>query len=148
LLLSSKHIHMKQKFLLLLCIATLGFASCKKDTIIQDTPNRTIILTVQPGDWLPYANGKGYSVDLDIPEIDQLNVDIEGILVYVDHPEDVNSYIQLPYPYAGDSYSYQHYTGGITIDIQATNYLSTVPPVKPTVPIRVKVVLIPSTDVT
>jgi hypothetical protein len=138
---------MKQKILLLLCMATLGLASCKKDNIVQETPNRTIILTVQPGDWIPYTNGKGYSVKLAIPEVDQVNVDIEGILVYVDHPEDVNSYIQLPYSYAGDSYSYQQATGGVTIDIQASEFSTNVP-VKPTKPIRVKVVLIPSTDVT
>jgi hypothetical protein len=138
---------MKQKILLLLCMATLGLASCKKDNIIQETPNRTIILTVQPDQWVAYANGKGYSFDLDIPEVDQTNVDIEGILVYVDHPENVDSYIQLPYTYAGDSYSYQQVTGGITLDIQRSEYTTGVP-VKPTAPIRVKVVLIPSRDVT
>lgn len=137
---------MKLKILLLVCMATLGLASCKKDTIVQETQNRTIILTVQPDQWIAYANGKGYSADLDIPEVDQINVDIEGILVYVDHPENVDSYIQLPYVYAGDSYSYQQVNGGITLDIQASEY-STVPAVKPTQPIRVKVVLIPSKDV-
>jgi hypothetical protein len=138
---------MKNKILLLLCMATLGLASCKKDTIVQETQNRTIILTVHPTEWVAYANGKGFSAKLDIPEVDQISVDTEGILVYVDHPEDVNSYIPLPYVYAGDSYSFQHMTGGITIDIQASEY-STVAPVKPTTDIRVKVVLIPSRDVT
>lgn len=138
---------MKLRILLLLCTITLGLSSCKKDTIVQDTPNRTIILTVQPNQWVAYANGKGFSADLDIPEVDQINVSTEGILVYVDHPENADSYIQLPYVYAGDSYSYQQVVGGITIDIQASEF-STIAPVKPTVPIRVKVVLIPSNDVT
>jgi hypothetical protein len=138
---------MKHKTLLLLCMATLGLASCKKETIIQETQNRTIILTVNPNEWVPYANGKGYSVELDIPEVDQINVETEAILVYVDHPDDFNSYIQVPYVYAGDSYSYQQVNGGINIDIQASEF-STKSPVRPPAAIRVKVVLIPSRDVT
>jgi hypothetical protein len=138
---------MKVKFLLLLCIASLGLASCKKETLVQDTPNRTIILTVKPSEWVAYENGKGYSVDLDIPEIDQFNVEIEGILVYLDHPESVASYIQMPYVYSGVSYSYEHFNGGIAVDIQAAEYASKSPN-RPTTDIRVKVVLIPSRDVT
>jgi len=138
---------MKVKLLLLLCLFTVGLSSCEKDTIVQDTPNRTIIYTIQPKDWVPYANGKGFKADLDIPEVDQLNVDIEGILVYLDHPANVNSYIQLPYVYNGYSYSYEQVVGGLTVDIQTSEY-STVLPTKPTVPIRMKVVLIPSRDVT
>jgi hypothetical protein len=137
---------MKVKFLLLLCIASLGLASCKKETLVQDTPNRTIILTIQPKEWVAYTDGRGYSADLGIPEIDQLNVDVEGILVYLDHPTRVESYIQMPYVYSGVSYSYEHFTGGVAVDIQAADPNRAVP--RPTTPIRVKVVLIPSRDVT
>ncbi|HKG06547.1 MAG TPA: hypothetical protein VKB19_08830, partial [Pedobacter sp.] len=85
--------------------------------------------------------------DIDIPEIDALNVDIEGILVYLDHPANKNSYIQLPYTYEGISYSYEHMDGGIRIDIQKPDFANE-DPLKPTVAIRLKVVLIPSQDVT
>jgi len=138
---------MKVKLLLLLCLVTLGLSSCKKDTIVQDTPNRTIIYTIQPQDWVPYPDGKGFKAITKLPEVDELNVDIEGILVYLDHPEDVNSYIQLPYVYNGYSYSYKQVVGGITVEIQTSEY-STVRPTKPDGPIRMKVVLIPSKDVT
>lgn len=138
---------MKTKLLFLLCIATLGLASCKKDTYVQETSNRTIILTIQPNEWKVTNNGRTITTDLDIPEIDQFNVDVEGILVYLDHPVNVNGYIALPYTYSGVSYSYEHFNGGIAVDIQTSEF-STKNPVVPTVPIRVKVVLIPSVDVT
>lgn len=139
---------MKNRLLLvLICIATLGLASCKKDTYIQETQNRTIVYTIQPGDWEVVNNGRTITTDVGIPEIDQFNVEIEGVLVYLDHPVNVDSYIQLPYVYSGASYSYEHFNGGIAIDIQRAEF-STQNPTVPTVPIRVKVVLIPSVDVT
>lgn len=139
---------MKNRLLLvLLCIATLGLASCKKDTYIQDTPNRTIVLTIQPSAWTVANNGRTITTDVLIPEIDQLNVEIEGVLVYLDHPVNVESYIQLPYQYNGNSYSYEHFNGGVAVDIQRSEF-STQNPSIPTVPIRIKVVLIPSVDIT
>ena len=139
--------YMKIKLLLLLCIATIGLASCKKDTYIQDTPNRTIIYTIQPGDWVVANNGTLITKELLLPEIDQLNVDIEGILVYVDHPRNFDSYIPLPYTYNGETFSFEHFNGGIAIDIQRSEFSSQLP-ARPTVPIRVKIVLIPSVDIT
>jgi hypothetical protein len=121
--------------------------SCKKDNIIQETPNRTIILDIQPNQWVRDADGGTITASLGIDEIDKPNVDIEGILVYIDHPVDVNSYIQLPYTFAGSVFSYEHFIGGIRIDIQRSEY-ATVNPQMPTEKIRVKVVLIPSRDVT
>ncbi|MES2827436.1 MAG: hypothetical protein V4687_04760 [Bacteroidota bacterium] len=137
---------MKKLLFLILCTTTLGLVSCKKDTIIQETSNRTIILNIQPNQWVSVDNGRGYTVDLNIPEIDQLNVDIEGILVYLDHPVNVNSYIQLPYVFSGSAYSYEQFRGGIAVDIQRSEF-TTQNPTRPTVAIRVKVVLIPSDDV-
>jgi hypothetical protein len=137
---------MKQKLLLLLCTVALGLSSCKKDNIIQETPNRTIIFTIQPNQWVPSTDGKNYTAEINIDEIDQLNVDIEGILVYLDHPVNVNSYIALPYVYDGASYTYEHFNGGIAVDIQWSD--ATLNPRPPKIPVRMKVVLIPSRDVT
>jgi hypothetical protein len=138
---------MKNKLLLLLCIASLGLASCKKDTYIQEVQNKTIILTIPPSEWKVENNGRTITTDVLVDEIDQFNVEIEGVLVYLDHPVNVNSYIQLPYVYNGATYTYEHFNGGIAIDIQRSEF-STQNPTVPTVPIRVKVVLIPSVDVT
>jgi hypothetical protein len=137
---------MRQKVLLLLCMATLGLASCKKDTIIQDTPNRTIITTIPVSAWAANSNGRGFTAEVAIPEIDQLNVDVEGILVYLDHPAETSSYIQLPYVYSGNSYSYEQFNGGVAIDLQSAAFNTSIA-LKPTVPIRIKIVLIPSRNV-
>jgi hypothetical protein len=138
---------MKIKLLLLLCIATVGLASCKKDTIVQETPNRTIIVEIPTSEWFVGNNGRTITAELEIPEIDQYNVDVEGILVYIDHPVEFSSYIALPYTYQGETFSFEHFNGGITIDIQRSEFATQLPAV-PTQPIRVKIVLIPSTDVT
>jgi hypothetical protein len=137
---------MKKLLLLLLFTTTLGLVSCKKDTILQETPNRTIILNIQPNQWVRDTDGGTITANLAIEEIDRLNVDIEGILVYIDHPVEESSYIQLPYTFAGSVFSYEHFNGGIRIDIQRSEYATTNPQV-PTQRIRVKVVLIPSRDV-
>lgn len=137
---------MKKLLFLIICTTTLGLVSCKKDTVLQPS-NRTIILNIQPNQWVSADNGGTFTVDLNVPEIDQLNVDIEGILVYIDHPVNESSYIQLPYVFAGTSYSYEQFNGGIAIDIQRAEF-ATQNPGRPTAPIRVKVVLIPSVDVT
>ncbi|WP_256007186.1 hypothetical protein [Pedobacter deserti] len=137
---------MRNLILLLLCTTTLGLVSCKKDTIIQETSNRTIIFNIQPDQWVQSPDAGTYTATIDVPEIDQLNVDIEGVLVYLDHPVNKSSYIQLPYTYEGIAYSYEHYEGGIKIDIQRSVYSED--PLKPNVAIRMKVVLIPSRDVT
>ncbi|MCD0488379.1 hypothetical protein LPB86_09065 [Pedobacter sp. MC2016-14] len=138
---------MKKILLLLLCTITLGLVSCQKDEIIQDTPNRTIIIYIEPNQWVSSNNGANYTAELSIPEIDRTNVDIEGILVYLDHPVNVNSYIQLPYVYSGNSYSYEQFNGGIAVDLQRSEY-TTQNPTRPSVRIRAKIVLIPSVDVT
>lgn len=138
---------MKKLLLLLLCTTTLGLVSCKKDTVIQETPNRTIIINIQPNQWVRSSDSKTYTAEINIPEIDAPNVDIEGILVYLDHPVNQDSYIQLPYTFGGSAYSYEHFEGGIAIDIQRSTF-ATENPAQPTVPIRLKVVLIPSRDVT
>jgi hypothetical protein len=141
-----KHKHMKQSFLLLLCIATLGLASCKKDNIYYETPNRTFNYTIQENEWVLDTKGLTYTVELDIPEVDQITLDDEGVLVYVNHPLEASSYIQIPAPFDTDAYSYEVYNGGIAIDVQSTDRQSTTP-VKPKGTIKVKIVVIPSTYV-
>jgi hypothetical protein len=143
-LLLSKHTHnMKKLTLLLICIASLGLASCKKDTIVnQTTPNITIIRDVSPSQWVLSANSQTYSVDLNIGAIDQYHIDNEGTLVYISY-NDGKSYIQLPFVYNIDAYSFEVYPGGLSIDIQSSD-LQNRAPIKPTSNVRIKVVLVAS----
>lgn len=123
---------MKKLTLLLLCITTLGLVACQKDTYInQTTPNRTIVFDMAPNQWV-LSNGV-YYLDLNIPEIDDINFYDEGILVYTSTPN-FTSYYQLPY---GD-FDYEAHIGGISI---SSSY-------RPTTTIRVKVVLVAAENVT
>lgn len=134
---------MKKLTFLLLCIASLGLASCKKDTIVnQATPNITIVRDVTPSQWVLSTNQLTYSADLAIPAIDQYHLDNEATLVYISYNGGL-SYIQLPFVYNVDAYSYEAYVGGLSIDIQSSD-LQDRAPIRPTANVRIKVVLVAS----
>ena len=122
---------MKKLTFLILCITTLGLVSCKKDTIVQNTPNRTIIFDVNPNRWV--LDGGKYYLDLNVKEIDDINFYDEGILVYTATPN-FNNYYQLPY----GNFDYDAHIGGISI--------STTTP--PTTVMRIKVILVAAENVT
>ncbi|PWS30503.1 hypothetical protein [Pedobacter paludis] len=131
---------MKKLTFLLLCITTIGLVSCKKDTIVQSAQNIVIVRDVTPNQWVLSTNGQTYSADLAISAIDAYHVDNEGTLVYISYNNGA-SYIQLPFVYNVDAYSYEVYPGGLSIDIQSSD-LQNRAPVRPTSSVRVKVVLI------
>ncbi|MCZ4242444.1 hypothetical protein [Pedobacter punctiformis] len=133
---------MKKLTILMLCIVTLGLASCKKDTIIREQINaRTYNFTIKASDWKRNANGS-YSSSWLNQKFDAITLDDEGILVYFQHPADANGDIQLPYTYNYNAFSYEIFNGGITFDVQnTTNLLNSVPPNYDTL---VKVVIVPS----
>jgi hypothetical protein len=138
---------MKKLTLLLLCIASLGLASCKKDTIInQTTPNRTVVLSVASNAWTLSTNGLTYYTILNVKEIDQFSLDNEAILVYISYDNGA-SYLQMPFVYDVDAYSTVISKGKVEIDIQSSDNQSTTP-IKPSVNVRVKVVLIAAKNVT
>ena len=136
---------MKKLLLLILCTTTLGLVSCKKDTIVEQPSSRTYNFDIQPNQWVLSGDGLSYTYEWDSDgAIDQITVDNEGVLVYLSHPINANSYIQLPYVYNVDAYSYELYNNGIAIDIQSSDFQDDAP-IKPTSVIRAKVVIIPST---
>jgi|GEM_PF-350820 len=135
--------NMKKLILLLLCTATLGLVSCKKDNIVQENPNRTYNFTIQPSEWVRSSDGFTYTADIRTNAIKPITVDDDGVLVYITHPVVSTSYIQVPYTFNTQSYSYELYDGGFAIDIQSSDYQSAAA-TKPTAPILVKLVVIES----
>lgn len=130
---------MKKLTLLFICIASLGLASCKKDTIInQTTPNRTIIFDRTPSSWIPNTGG-GFYVDLIADEIDLINLKDEGVLVYV-ATDGVNAtgYYQLPNKVS--EFDYEVYEGRIRIFYDGAT--------RPNTTTRIKVVLIAAENIT
>ncbi|HTM98744.1 MAG TPA: hypothetical protein VL088_08390 [Pedobacter sp.] len=137
---------MKNLTLILLCIASLGLASCKKDTIInQTTPNRTVVVNVATNAWTLSGDGFTYSAVLNIPEIDQYSLDNEAVLVYISYDNGA-TYLQLPFVYNVEAYSTVLSKGKVQIDIESSDFQNATPK-KPTSTVRVKVVLIAADNI-
>ncbi|MBB2144061.1 hypothetical protein GM921_01060 [Pedobacter sp. LMG 31464] len=135
---------MKKLTLILICIASLGLASCKKDTIVQSANNLTIIKYIEANQWQSSADGFTLSASLSDNRIDDRTFEDDGILVYISR-NDGNFYEQLPFVYDVQSYSYTVSKGRIDIDIQSSDFQSAIPD-KPTTRTRVKIVLIESSQ--
>lgn len=132
---------MKKLTILMLCIATLGLASCKKETLVQPSNAiLTVVKDVSSSAWTLSSDGKTFTANIPVPEIDQFHIDNEGTLVYISYNSGA-SYIALPFVYNVDAYSYEVYKGGISIDVQSADYQATTP-IKPTSTVRVKIVLV------
>lgn len=145
---------MRKLTLLLLCIATLGLASCKKETYVAETKNKTIFVDVLPSDWVLNSARNTYYVQLEsiakLPEIDMDHINNDGTLVYVSYPNSNGSftdYSALPFVYNLSSYSFTVYNGGLEVYIQNSD-TQTILPIKPTTKVRFKIVLIYSQNVT
>ncbi|RZL32489.1 MAG: hypothetical protein EOO96_13965 [Pedobacter sp.] len=138
---------MKKLTLLFICIASLGLASCKKDTIInQTTPNRTVVLNVASSAWSLSSDNYTYFVNLSVPEIDDIAMADEAVLVYISFDNGV-TYLQMPFVYDVDAYSTVISKGNVEIDIQKADAQQTAPR-KPTANAKVKVVIIAAENVT
>jgi len=129
---------MKKLTILMLCIATLGLASCKKETIVENTPNRTIIFDKPANSWrLLSGTTNTYYVDLVADEIDDINVQDEGVLVYIS-TDGTNSSGYFQIPNHSQNFDYDIYSGSIRIYTSAP----------PTTTIRIKIVLVAAENVT
>nr|WP_068890072.1 hypothetical protein [Pedobacter panaciterrae] len=135
---------MKKLLLLILCTTTLGLVSCKKDTIINEVPNRTFIYTIQPNSWTLSSDKTTYTTILDINEIDGVTMDDEGVLIYLTVPGSPNVQRQIPFVYNVHSYSYEFKQKEIQIHIQSSDNLD-LTPIPPASAITAKVIIIPST---
>jgi len=134
---------MKKITLLLICIATLGLASCKKDTIVQNGANNlTIVKYIEPNQWQLSSDGFTYTAVVNDSRIDSRTFEDDGILVYISRGDN-NTYEQLPFVYDVQSYSYSVSQGSISIDLQSSDFQAAVP-TRPTSRTRVKIVLIES----
>jgi len=135
---------MKKLTFLLLCITTLGLVSCKKDTIIQNIPNQTIIATINPTDWRQDTDGSTLYSILDISDVlDEATFEDDGILVYISRGDN-DTYEQIPNVYGLVSYSYLVDKFAKTIEIDAQRSDRTGYPPTPASRTRIKIVLVRS----
>ncbi|MEH3112927.1 hypothetical protein [Pedobacter terrae] len=138
---------MKKFTILMLCIATLGLASCKKEVLVPDTglPNQTIETVINANQWTYSENNTRLSTTISFPEIDDATFKNDGILVYIYPNNSVAEYKQLPMVFDAQAYSYIVRRGSITIDIQ-TSGDNVLTPTKPTAPIGLRVVIVTSSQ--
>nr|WP_199076741.1 hypothetical protein [Pedobacter sp. ASV19] len=136
---------MKIKILLILCIATLGLASCKKETIVDSgLPNQTIETVIKPAQWSSTDNGTRLTTTISFPEIDAATFKNDGVLVYIYPDNSVGEYVQVPFVYNSQSYTATVRQGSITVNIQTADSSNNFIPTKPTTTLGLRVVLVTS----
>ena len=123
-------------FFICLSLIVLFAAGCKKEMIV---PNRTIITTLNAGNWIKLNGGRTYTASINMPEFDNYFNEHGGILVYISF--DVGTYEQIPQVYNGVSYSYVTRSGQIVMEIQSSDGIGIVTPPGT---VKVKIVLIES----
>lgn len=135
---------MKKLILLLLCTATLGLASCKKETLIDPSlPNETFEKVIKASDWRYIENDTRLTYTVPMPEIDETTFKHDAVLVYIYPDNELNEYKPLPFTFDGQAYSCTVRPGSITVDIQ-TSGDNILKPVKPTIPVGLRVVIVTS----
>ncbi len=130
------YIVMKKPILLFALLILVLSAGCKKEQIV---PNRTIITSLNAGNWIKLNGGRSYTASINMPEIDNYFNDRGGVLVYVSF--ETGTYEQIPQVYNGVSYSFLTRAGQIVIEIQSSDGIAVVTPPGS---MKVKIVLVES----
>jgi len=130
---------MKKYILILLSVVAVGLSSCKKDTIITESANRSIVVDIAPTSWAPSSDGLYYSTRIDVPENNANFNQIGHVAASIafDNPD---VYEALPQTFEGVSYTYTSSPGQVILYINSVN--NNVRPARPTGITTVKIVLI------
>lgn len=131
------------KAILLLALPLIIFSSCKKEvTEVQQVDQAfSAVYTINPGDWTTSDNGKSYSVNFDVPELDNIIYQNGAVLVYLSF--DGNAYYEaLPQVFDGITYGAIHGDGFVGVDLSALSGNAIDPPQKQVI---AKIVLIDAT---
>ncbi|MBB2151787.1 hypothetical protein [Pedobacter gandavensis] len=136
---------MKKILLLLLCTATLGLASCKKEVIVDPgLPNETIETVIAPGNWTYINNNETLTTTVQFPEIDPATFKNDALIVALYPDNSVAEYKGMPFTYNGLAYSYTVRRGSITVEIE-TSGDNNLTPTRPVVPVGLRVTFVTST---
>ncbi|SDM79608.1 hypothetical protein [Pedobacter antarcticus] len=131
----------KTVLIMLLSIVTLGISSCKKEVFVPNDgiPNQTLLKYVASGDWRISPDNNTYSVTIPVGEIDRGTFENDNISLMISRGDN-DVYDGMPYSdeASGDNYSFDITPGSVTIYYQ--NKYS-VPPARPNLVTRVKIVL-------
>ena len=132
---------MKKISILIVGLMILGVSACRKVTNeYYNTPNQTVIETLNPNRWTTTDGGITYSATIDFLNTDLYQNDFDGVLVYLSFGNKV--YEPIPQTYDGFAYSFTVTQQRITIQIQNSSGSGVISP--PGSAISAKVVMIPS----
>ena len=137
-----KNMFMKRAFLLL-ALPLLIFLSCKKEvTEVQKVDQAfSAIYTINPADWKTTNGGESYSVDFDVPELDNVIYQNGAVLVYLSF-NGTSYYEALPQVFDDITYGVIHGAGFVNIDISAISGNAVTPPGQA---VTAKIILIDAT---
>jgi hypothetical protein len=113
-----------KRYLLLLLPFLITIQSCKKTEII--IPNRTIVVNLTSGSWVPLNGGKSYTTAINVFELNDFMHERGGTLVYLSFGS--RTYEQIPQVYDGDSYSYVTRSGQVVLEVQRADAFGVVTP--------------------
>lgn len=134
------HKRMKKFIFLLLCTATLGLVSCKKDTIVNNIVPRTILYDIPANGWKTTDGGRSYSTEVIVPENDDNFNQSGGVIVSMAFDANRRIFDGLPNVYQGLSYQFSSEPGYVVIYVDAIDNEAFPPPAAATV----KIVLVDS----
>lgn len=133
---------MKRLFLLL-SLPLFIFSSCKKEVteVKQVDQAFSAVYTINPSDWKTSNAGKSYSVEFDVPELDNTMYQNGAVLVYLSF-SGTSYYEALPQVFDGITYGAVHGSGYVNVDMSAIDGGTITPPGQP---VSAKIILIDAT---
>jgi len=134
---------MKKILTILGCIILLAASSCTKQYISPATTNQTVYADLASTDWALSTDNNGvksYAAPINVDLISTNFSKVGGIIVAISY-DGGSTYEQLPEVYANISYSYTYNAGNVTLYAQSADGSTAV---QPTLPIKVKIILVDS----
>ncbi|WP_316812121.1 hypothetical protein [Pedobacter heparinus] len=131
---------MKKLILLLLCTATLGLVSCKKDTIVNNILPRTISYDIPTSAWKTSDGGRSYFTEVNVPENNDDFNQSGGVIVSMAFDANKSIFDGLPNVYQGLSYQFSSEPNYVVIYVDGIDGQVISPPSAA----RVKIVLVDS----
>lgn len=125
-----------------LLLSVFGLGACTKNVTNQVNQVFSAVYTIQPGDWVVDNTAQTNTVNLTVPELDDVINQNGGVLVYLSF--NVNgtwtAYEQIPDVLGFESYRVFHSLHTVTIESKSTDNGGTFP--VPTGSVHAKVVLL------
>ncbi|OJY98005.1 MAG: hypothetical protein BGP13_10105 [Sphingobacteriales bacterium 40-81] len=139
----TKNVLFMKRLFLLLSLPVFIFSSCKKEvTEVQQVDQAfSAVYTINASDWKTTNNGKSYSAELDVPELDNIIYQDGAVLVYLSF-SGTSYYEALPQVFDGITYGAVHGSGYVSIDMSAIDGANINPPGQP---VSAKIILIDAT---